>query len=357
MRHPSAPTTRTPNTECLTPWPGAAAFVDLWFSGLAEVCHRVQMPDADNDGRPLRDWRATLTAYLLGGASGMATNLISGATAYRAIVAAVIVAAMLASSTRLRMLPPRAPIVRYSIWLMLTLSLAAALATAIGPLYLTPYMIFGAVVLTGAAALIPAAVTDRFAMLGAAASSGIGVALICAAIALFAKGDNLFGVGAFVGGVAAVGGGIVVLASSDVFVAMTSTGGKVTMFCGGMASIGGGIIMLLNRDVLVGVAAVCGGSAMIGGAAAIIAGRQSLMGMAAIAGGVASIGGGVAAIADRDALLADRDILIGLAMIGLGIASLGFGLVYLRSIGHTEPARHWLMSLTKDPGSGKTDPD
>src|SRR5262249_27561744 len=139
-------------------------------------CGWVTKTDTAADKRP--DWRSRLTGFLLGIASGMATNLISGTTVPRAIAVLVTAAALLTASPWLRSLPARAPIVLYGIWLMLGLGLIAAIVAAVGPPNLTPYMIFGVVGLTGAAVLTFADPVGRMWMLRDVAFIGVGVAFV-----------------------------------------------------------------------------------------------------------------------------------------------------------------------------------
>jgi hypothetical protein len=123
------------------------------------------------------DWRSQLTSFLLGTASGMATNLATGATTHRAIAASVILAAVLTVSTRLRGLEG-ADMTRYGLVLMLALGLLAVAAVVARPPGWTPYLMFGAAGLTGAIALVTTDPTARFRMLGGAAAVGVGAALI-----------------------------------------------------------------------------------------------------------------------------------------------------------------------------------
>src|SRR5262249_6769807 len=108
----------------------------------------------------------------------MGINLVSTDAGYRGGAAAVTLAGLLAGTPRLRTLPRRAPIVRYSIRLALILSLIAAILVAVGPPGLIPYMVFATVGLTAAAVLIPADAYEAVRLLGGAAIVGGGIEII-----------------------------------------------------------------------------------------------------------------------------------------------------------------------------------
>jgi hypothetical protein len=319
---------------------------------------------ADNNRTRKSDWRTQTTSFLLGAASGMATNLVSGATAYRAIAASVSLAALLTAASRLRTLPPRAPLVRHGIQLMLALSLAAAILTAIGPPNLAPYAIFVAVVLTGTAILVPASPIDRLRILGGVAAVGGGVAAIAFGIALLGRHWLDFGVGAVDLGVFAIGFGARILISNQRLGKLVATG------CG-LVVIGFGIGLLINREPFVGFSAIAGaacfifttwvfmekpiptntrhldeqylmlisgsGIALIVFTVILLAGSRQISNATGIAASsitsiaIATAVGGVAAIGFGIALRTKRPHLGAVAAIGFGLATIGGGIALMVS--------------------------
>jgi hypothetical protein len=167
------------------------------------------------DGRR-PDWRSQLTTFLLAIAFGMAIHVtaMSGATAYRTIAASVTLAAMLTTSTRLRALHPRAPIVRYGVPLMLALSLGAAILAIVGQPNQAPYMILGAVGLTGAAVLVLAESIVIFRILAGMAVVGVAVAGVVLGVGFMNSHYYLGSVISAGLGVAGVGLGAAILAKN-----------------------------------------------------------------------------------------------------------------------------------------------
>ncbi len=247
------------------------------------------MSQPDGTG-PRREWPQRLISFLLGAASGTASNLFTGADAARAIAVALTVAALLTAALRLRRLAPRAPAVRWSIRLLLGLGLAGAVLTLAGPATLAPYLVFASVAVTGAAAFIPANPETRWRTLGGVAVVGLGVA--------------------------AVGGGAAVLLDR------TWLGGAA-LVGGGVAAVGLGAAVLLDRTWLGGAALVGFGVAVGGGGAAVLLDHTSLFGAAVVGVGVAIVGLGAA-------VLLDRTWLGGAALGGLGVAAVVGGAAVLR---------------------------
>jgi hypothetical protein len=176
-----------------------------------------------------RDWRGQLTNFLLGAATGIGLNQFTGATAYRAIGASVALAALLTALTWLRTLPERAPLVRYTVRTMLALGFLAALGVVFGPHVLTPYMLFGAVGLTGAAVLIPTDHTEKLLTLAGVAAVGVGVAGIGVGVADLVRGELLLGVADVGSGVTIAWAGVALLGRSKLPARVTNAGLEIAL--------------------------------------------------------------------------------------------------------------------------------
>jgi hypothetical protein len=325
----------------------------------------------------------------------MATNLVSGATAYRAIVASVMLAAMLMVSTRLHALSPRAPIVRYGTRLLLAIGLVAVSLTVVGPASLAPYMIFLAVGLTGAAVLIPVDVTVRLFMLvgtatvgsgaavtglgiglvkggwaGGAVLLGVGVTLVGIGVAALVSRNLLFRLGiigaataavglgvvilvkgGLAGGVGVIGAGIAAVGVGVAFVVRGESVGRlffvvagVIFAVTGVMAVSLGIVIVVTSDVTLGAVVVGGGVAFVGIGIAILVGRDLI-------DAVTLVGAGVVLVGTGSPSLVKGDLLVGAASVGAGIGCVALGIANLITSGRgTGRMKDWLASLTEDPG-------
>jgi hypothetical protein len=150
----------------------------------------------------------------MGAAGGVAVDLISEAAGYRAVATFIVLAAILMTTSRLRTLPPRAPIVRYGVRLLLTLSFVAAILSIIGLAGFGRYMVFIAIGFTAAAVLIPADVDRAALVLAGAALTGSGVAAGGAGILAWIDRDFLAGAALIVGGAVVVALGVIMTSTS-----------------------------------------------------------------------------------------------------------------------------------------------
>jgi hypothetical protein len=277
----------------------------------------VYVTDTGGQSRRRSDWRSTSTSFLLGAASGMATNLVTGATAYRVIAATVTLMAILVASTRLRALPWGAPIVRYGVRLMQILGLGAAVLAAVGPASLTPYMIFIAVGLTAGAVLVPADATLRFHMLGGMALVGFGSALLGVGIFLLVNAsDEPFNCVLTIGaGTAVVGLGMAYVAGRPRAMGAALIGFATPAAASGVLEIAAG--NYLFGPAMAGVAATIAGLG-----AALLWNRIHFAWALLASAGMSVVGFGAVYLINYTAGTAIRIIGFGMAMFAIGAANL-----------------------------------
>jgi len=260
-----------------------------------------------------------LASLLLGASTGMAANLVSGMAADRAItprafISIALAAAAVLTAWRLRTLPPQAPILRYGVGLTLALSLITAMLTAIGPSNLAPYMIFGAVGLTGAAVLIQIEASNRPNAIYLITMGGVAVMLNGWADAEPELSRRIMLVGF---GITAVGIVVALLVGGEPY-GIVYIGVGVTVFSFGVA-------LLVDRQPS-GITFVGFGVAMVGFGVALLVGLSPDW--------IVYIGAGVTVFSFGVALLVDRQLLLGIAFVGGGLAVVGYG-----------------VSVAKEPGS------
>jgi hypothetical protein len=298
-----------------------------------------------------RDWRWRLASFLLGAASGMTTNVFTGANAYRAIGASVTLATLLMASAWLRTLPPRAPLIRYANRTMLALAFSATVIAAFGPSRLTPYMVFSAVAFGTATILIPTNNGKEELIFLGLASIAVGVVIATRVTALLISHEWLFGLAGVGLEIAIISAGIGILVERDRLTAIAfvsfgvgpigfgiallitrhwPAGAAVLGMC--VATIGMGVALLFERVWLLGVALVGGGVAVLGGGAALLLGREWLPGAASIGCGFIAIGFGFEALVDQPRLAQVAKVSTVVALVGVGIAFLLY--------------RQWMAAIT-----------
>jgi len=294
--------------------------------------------DTGNGSRKGLDWRSRLTSLLLGAAGGMGVNLIGNDAGYRGVAASVVLAAILLATARLRALPDRPPIVRYSIWLLLILSLVAAVLAVVGSKSLAPYAVLVAAGLTVTTLLIIADPHTAITMLLGAASIGFGVAIIGFGVTVLINVDPLLGVAVIGLGVAFIGLGAAILINGNLLLGVADIGL-------GVAFIGLGAAILINGNLLAAVAIIGLGVAITGGGLAVLINGNLLAGAAIIGAGAAFTGGGLA-------ILTNGNLLAGAAIIGAGAAAIGYGVPLLISRDSRDRLRRLFTWLTHEPASG-----
>jgi len=204
---------------------------------------------------------------------------------------------------------------------MLALSLVATLVTAVvpfaGPPYLTPYLIFCAVGLTGAIAVFLAAPADRLALLAAATAIGLGTSLIGAGIGWLINRQSAYGMMVISVGLGAIGVGAAWLTHG-------SRPGGTAMFGLGIATWTWSTMNIEVRSELWITSIGLGvGLFLFGGAWQQWQYSEPYLGLTANILGAAMIAFGAVLLPHRQALL------IGLGAVGSGAAAIGLGTVLL----------------------------
>jgi hypothetical protein len=281
-------------------------------------------------GSDRRDWQGRLTTFLLGIASGMAANLVTGVAAYRAIAVIVMTCALLMASSRLRHLPPRIRLVRYGIRVMLAAAIATLISSVIAPPGLTPYLLLTAALLTGAAVLVPVDLTVRARMLIGIACVATGLVFLAGGFVDLAQGSfdalTLLFAGTALGfGVAAAGFGLAALLSVRPL-------GDAAFICGGVAVLSVGVATL-ELEIVPAVALVLLGSA------ALLVGMCGLKGLRARAlttfAAFALIACGYAVVAFDPAYPSGGLLAVAAGLIAVGVAARGLP---RHSVGRIETA-------------------
>jgi hypothetical protein len=218
------------------------------------------MTEQGTDGgrhRVRLDRHGQLAGTLLGFAVGMTVNLFTDDFGYPGLTAGLTAAAVLATASYVRRLPPQATLARYATQLLLLAALPALLLAAAAPASWQPWAVAAAAALTITAVLIP---TDP----QKAVSLMFGVALIG-------------------GGVAVAGLGAALLTSNNIL-------SGVALIGLGVAVAGFGAAVLTSRITLSGVAGIGIGVADAGlGAAALLTSNNILSGIALIGAGAATV--------------------------------------------------------------------
>ncbi len=168
------------------------------------------MPKEAGQGRRT-DWRVRLTTLLLGTASGIATNAVTGDQAGRVIAGLVILAALLNVSTQLRRYEG-ALIWRLGTHVMLALGLFAVVAVVVTSRAASPYFIFGAVGLTAAAALAVTEPEARLRIFSGTAIVSVGVATVAAGVIRVVDHSRSHGIAVIAVGMGAICVGITMVA-------------------------------------------------------------------------------------------------------------------------------------------------
>jgi hypothetical protein len=306
------------------------------------------MTEQDPDGgwhRVRLDRHGQLAGALLGFAVGMTVNLFTDDFGYPGLTAAVTAAAVLATASYVRRLPPQVPLARYATRLLLLAALPVLLLAAAGPTSWQPWAVAAAAALTITAVLIPTDPEETVSLLSGLAVIGVGVALAVNGVAELTGGHTLLGVARIGGGVALAASGVAVLTGSIALIGAAAIGGGVALAVSGVAVLTGG-------RTLFGVAMIGGGVAVAVGGVAMLTGSHTLL-------GVALIGGGVALAVSGVPVLTGGDTLLGVAVIGGGVAGAVCGVVHLHRGDTGDRVRAWWDRVTSDPAQlpGTTGPE
>jgi hypothetical protein len=123
-------------------------------------------------------WGHRLTSACVAAASGMAVSQLSNTLGYKGPVGASVMAGIVAGVFWLRRLPARAPLLRYSVLVLLISAFAIAGAAFIIPSAWTAYFVFTSIGLTIVAACLTVDFLVSCAVLGGAGTVGAGIAII-----------------------------------------------------------------------------------------------------------------------------------------------------------------------------------
>lgn len=280
--------------------------------------------DREGHRRPMNRLLVVIVSNVLGIPIGLAINDFSQPLAYRGLVGASAIAAVIVVTAWIGTFSVGTPLRRRSPWLYL--SPAATMAVAAFTFSSASYagvLIIIAVALTVGVVFLTEGAEATVILLASAATVAIGAALI------------RYGIVETVGpylpdGLAIVGYGAAVIGYGTALQARWRVVGQAAAVGGGLAIIGLGVALLAGPGMLGGAAFVALGVTAIGYeitmAAGRHAGRQILGGLAAIAGGFAVIGLGLV-------LLAGSRLLAGAAFAALGVAAVGYGLTLVADWG------------------------
>jgi hypothetical protein len=273
----------------------------------------------------------------------MGVNVLSNDVGYRGVAAAVAAGAVLTATSWLRRLPPRAPLVRYVVRILLVLCLAGAVVAAIGPTSWAAPLTLTTAALTAAAVLISNDAGAARTLLFGLALIGAGVALVGLAVRLdLVRGDALAGITGVGAGMALIGLGVTVLVGDRVLFEMARVGT-------GVALVGGGFAASTEGDGMIGAALIGLGVGVVVYGVAKWNESDAPAVVALIGGGVALIVGGVGASVMGSALL-------GVAVSGAGVTAIGLGVTGLTKAGVKERLRTWVVAATRDSASPRESP-
>ncbi|WP_328384423.1 hypothetical protein OHQ88_33580 (plasmid) [Micromonospora zamorensis] len=363
--------------------------------------------NGEADGKRTRpDWHGRLAGMLLGAAGGMGINVLSNDVGYRGVAAAAAAGGVLSAIVWLRRLPPRAPLVRYTVRGLLAVALVGAVVATFGPASWAAYATLTAAALTVTAVLLAADGTEAAYMLlpGAVAMGagvggvGIGIevlttsstphelsaggTLICMGVSTALLSfvpfsyDRRFPAGVFIGfGVSLIGIGITAaLDSVNPAYAVAPIGVGLAIFCAGIAvmvkpqalrTVGGNVAYRAARLWYM----VLGGAGVIIYSISHLVTDHDPIWAAGIGAGVMGIGFGLALRTPSTALFALATLasgvtlivlgvallptsgIIGTAAMSLGVAGIGYGTSLLvRKFALTRRLQAWISALTHDPG-------
>lgn len=328
--------------------------------------------DREGHRRPMNRLLVVIVSNVLGIPIGLAINDFSHPLAYRGLVGASAIAAVIAVTAWIGTFSVGTPLRRRSPWLYL--SPAAAMAAAAFTFSSEPYagvLIIIAVALTVGVVFLAEGAEATVILLASAATVAIGAALIRYGIvetagpylpeglAIVGYGAAVIGYGTalqarwgVVGQAAAVGGGLAIIGLGVALLAGSGMLGGAAFVALGVTAIGYEITMAAGRhagrQIPGGLAAMAGGSAVIGLGLVLLAGSRLLAGAAFTALGVAAVGygltlvadwemlggalgavGGMAAMTAGAALLAAHQVVGGTATVGGGLAVVGLGAALL----------------------------
>ncbi|SCL44525.1 hypothetical protein GA0070606_0331 [Micromonospora citrea] len=319
-----------------------------------------------------------LAAFLLGATGAMGYNLLSTTVGYRGVAVTLAVGAVLAAANWVRGLPPRAPLVRYALRVLLALALVAAVVAMTTPRGFAGPAVLLSAGLVAAAVVIPADLVVAGLLAFLTAFAGLGLAFVDVGLAEMRDGDASFGAALVAAGVllglqvlragrssvtaggparspersGAPEGGIrahrlgqgragQVTGRTDEWV---FRGTHLASTIGGVVFIGGGTAVLVRDGATFGLVIAAFGLGLVACGLAQLLGSVTLWGVAAVSAGAAFAGTGLGA-------LRDDQVVAGAGMIGVGLVLVpAGGLMILHQVGVDRVLR-WLGRLTSEPAA------
>lgn len=332
------------------------------------------------------DWRGRFAGTLLGAAGGMSINVLSNDVGYRGAAVVAVAGGVLTAASWLRRLPPRAPLVRYTVRVLLVLSLAGAVISGVGPEDWSAPIIITIVALTTVAASAYSDLKTIRTLLFGVALVGLGAIFMGSGFSLVISDIRFFGVSYIVAGVAVISLGIATLLGAGIGrpVAGISTAVAVIILGAaklthyqqlsgllfislGVIALGPGIAILSKVQVVRAISYIVGGSwGTLTGVTVLVVGFPVSAGITCITAGIAVIGLGIATLFDWNGLRTLTFIVLGMASIFYGYIclvenSLPYAVIYggvgvAAVLGRTDRGKRlqlWLASLTKDPAHNR----
>ncbi|MFY1689107.1 hypothetical protein [Plantactinospora sp. WMMB782] len=362
----------------------------------AEVHHRGRL-----------GWRGQAASALLGVTVGVGINQASD-LGPRVLAITAAGTAVVMVTNWLRGLPPRAPVVLYSIPILLCLAATSVLLTLILSGAWAGVAILTSVGFMAGAILLASAVDVAVQILTAAASLGLGTAVVAGALATLQptwgsiafscyisffglllmlaglrilrgrgtmRGTQIVGIGVIGLGGAIAGllhgadvlfalivitnGVVLVLDDSDLdqhVPTITTVAIPLREYAGitwstvGLVSVGGGVWALLHGHHLDGWAAIMAGVAGIGAAVAILKRTDLAEGVGAIALGVVTVVGGLLALSRHTEVPRNASLVLTVAVVGTGLGTVAGGASLLQRAGLLHRVNASWRHLTGDLG-------
>lgn len=229
------------------------------------------------------DWRGRVSGICLGLATGVGWNLASdGIVGWLGVAGAVMLVGILSAVRWLRDqdLPPRAPLARFTIPVLLVLAAMAMVSSLLVPADWTRPMVLTTVMLVAAAVLIPTSVGVALSLLIGAAGIGVGVGLAGGAVGFLLDGRTLTGAAGLGLGVGLAGGAVGFLLDGRTLVGAERIGA-------GPALADGGTQSPRRSVVLLGAGRLGAGTAVAAMGTGLLFHGETLIGAAGLGGGAA----------------------------------------------------------------------
>ncbi|MGC4851462.1 hypothetical protein ACLQ3F_29890 [Micromonospora sp. DT15] len=262
--------------------------------------------------RPRIGIRGQLTGILIGAAGGLSVNILSSDYRYRAVLAALALAAILSGTGWIRRLPPRAPLARHSTSVLLGLALAAVIATLVAPRSWTGPAAFTVVGLVTAAVLIATDLITVVLLLSGTGCVGLGVQCMGLGIAGLADGLIVQGALVFGTGAAVTTWGLAALRRSLPLALLGLTGG-------GLLTAAFGIDVMIHFSHVEGLVLIALGIGLIAAEVAVLKGARRAVGLVGASLAIAQLVAGVAGLHRGDVALGALDIALGTALMVAGV--------------------------------------